>query len=526
MHRVGVSTGVVAQVGRVPGPRRAESPLDEDATRYLSTAAHLDEGYGRALIRHLLVREDRLPPVVDGVDLATVLRHAVAARSRRLYRDATIAAVVVVSTALAGWPVPCLLAWLAAVVVAVRALRPAETPAGRRSRAEFDDPAGPHRPRAGAQAALLALLVVGVLLGSLALTHADPLGLRGALHIAVPQTGADRVRRLIAPLAAALACWAAVFAEELAARSTIADRLSPGHFTPGRWLSAEPAWAQHSLAVLGARLAAAQAVRPPLAALGEPFLGAGRQALRRRWLIDLGPAATRSAPFDTEDLLDRACEALSAGLGPLDPGGPALVLVDDYPVAAGPALATRGDGELPVRLLPVPSTPARGHAAARRFRRVRVTRGAAGLTVTLFVGATAGNGLLQVELYGYVLAPVANRYRLADRLAPSWGWESVGACALRAVRRTPGRILAFPTSLGRTCVDPLVRRHAGAVARRAAEHGLELEAGARFDPRGAVAAAPGEDFFGDEDANLYLAAVERRVRNELRHLLPPEHADF
>jgi hypothetical protein len=58
-RRVGVSTGVVAQVGRVPGPRRPEQALDEDATRYLSTAAHLDEGYGRGLIRHLLVREDR-----------------------------------------------------------------------------------------------------------------------------------------------------------------------------------------------------------------------------------------------------------------------------------------------------------------------------------------------------------------------------------------------------------------------------------------------------------------------------------
>ena len=523
---MGVSTGVVAQVGRVPGPRRAESPLDEDATRYLSTAAHLDEGYGRALIRHLLVREDRLPPVAEGVDLATVVRHAVAARSRRLYRDATIVAVVAVATALGGWPVLTLLAWLVAVVLAVRALRPSETRAGRRSRAEYDDTSRPDRPRAGAQGALLALVVAGVLLVALTLTHTDPLGLRAALHITAPDTAADRLRRLVLPLAAVLGCWGAVFAEELAARSTIADGLSPGHFAPGRWLSAEPAWAQHSMAVLAARLAAAQAVRPPLTATGEPFLGAGRQALRRRWLIDLGPAASRSAPFDTEDLLDRACEALAEGLGPLDPGGPALALVDDYPVAAGPALATRGDGELPVRLLPVPTTPARGHTSARRFRRVRLTRGAAGLTVTVFVGASAGNGLLQVELYGYVLAPVADRYRIADRLAPSWGWESVGACAARAARRTPGRILAAPAGVWRTTVDPLVRRHSGAVARRAAEHGTELDAGARFDPRAAVSAAAGEDFFGDEDANLYLAVVERRVRTELRHLLPPGHADF
>ena len=516
---------MVAQVGRVPGPRRPESALDDDATRYLCTAAHLDEGYGRALIRHLLVREDRQPPLADGVDLATVVRHAVAARSRRLYRDGAILAVVVIATALGGWSVPCFLAWLAATVLAVRALRPSETNAGRRSRVEYADSPRGERPRAGAQAALFGLVFAGVVLTALALTHADPFGLRSALHITAPTTGYDRLRRLVAPAAAGLGCWIAVFAEELAARSTIADRLSPGHYTPGRWLSAEPAWAQHALGVLGARLASAQNVRPPLAATGEPFLGAGRQALRRRWLIDLGPAASRSAPFDTEDLLDRACEALADGLGPLDPGGPALVLVDDYPVAAGPALATRGDAELPVRLLPVPAAPARGHSSARRFRRVRITRGAAGLTVTVFVGATAGNGLLQVELYGYVLAPVANRYRLADRLGP-WGWESVGAAAARAARRTPGRVLATPASIWRTVTDPLVRRHYGAVARKAAEHGTELEAGARFDPRASAGADVGEDFFGDEDGNLYLAVVERRVRNELRHLLPPDRAEF
>jgi hypothetical protein len=150
---------------------------------------------------------------------------------------------------------------------------------------------------------------------------------------------------------------------------------------------------------------------------------------------------------------------------------------------------------------------------------------AAGLTVTVFVGATAGDGLLQVELYGYVLSPVANRYRLADRLGP-WGWESVGDSAARAARRTPGRILAAPAGIWRTVTDPLVRRQCGAVARKAAEHGTELDAGARFDPRGVVSAEAGEDFFADEDANLYLAVVERRVRNELRHLLPPDHADF
>ncbi|MBR7834009.1 hypothetical protein KDL01_12085 [Actinospica durhamensis] len=551
---MGVTTGVVAQVGRVPGPRRPDDgAADEDATRYLCTAAHMDERFGRALIRNLLVREDRQPAAARGVDLVTVARHAVAARTRRLYRDGAIAAVVVVATGLGGWPVPWVLVWLSAMVLAVRALsvpprgedappRPGPSAGGSvgtRSgapSASASGSGGASGPRtgavlaglrrgAGAQATLFLLAVFGGLMVILALSHADPFGLRETLHIPAPANTGDRLRRLGAPLAAAFGCWAAVFAEELAARSAVAERLAPGRFTPSRWLSAEPAWAQRAMGVLGARLAAAEAVRPPLAAPAEPFLGAGRQALRRRWLIELGPAASRSAPFDTEDLLDRACEALSEGLGPLDPGGPALVLVDDFPVAAGPALATRGDGDLPVRLLPMPAATSRGHSSARRFRRVRISRGAAGLTVTVFVGATAGNGLLQVELYGYVLAPVAGRFRIADRLTP-WGWESVGACAARAARRTPGRILSAPGALARTVADPLLRRHYGAVAQRAAQHGTELDAGARFDPRARVCADPGEDFFADEDANLYLAVVERRVRAELRHLLPAEQADF
>jgi len=515
---------------------------DEDATRYLCTAAHIDERFGRTLIRNLLVREDRQPAAASGVDLVTVARHAVAARTRRLYRDGAIAAVVIVSTALGGWPVPWMLVWLSAVVLAVRALsapargedpatRPAAGAAGSAA-ARTGTPAGNRanaivaglRRGAGAQATLFVLALFGALMVVLALSHADPFGLRQALHVPAPANTCDRLRRLAAPLAAGLGCWAAVFAEEISARSAVAERLAPGRFTPGRWLSAEPAWAQQAMGVLGARLAAAEAVRPPLAAPAEPFLGAGRQALRRRWLIELGPAASRSAPFDTEDLLDRACEALAGGLGSLA-AAPVTVVVDDFPVAAGPALATRGDGDLPVRLLPMPTAAARGHAGARRFRRVRISRGAAGLTVTVFVGATAGNGLLQVELYGYVLAPVAGRFRIADRLAP-WGWESVGACAARAARRTPGLILGAPAGLARTVSDPLLRRHCGAVAARAAQHGTELDAGALFDPRAQVCAEPGEDFFADEDANLYLAVVERRVRAEVRHLLPGEQADF
>jgi hypothetical protein len=53
-----------------------------------------------------------------------------------------------------------------------------------------------------------------------------------------------------------------------------------------------------------------------------------------------------------------------------------------------------------------------------------------------------------------------------------------------------------------------------------------VTAGARYDLREAVAAKTGTDRFADEDANLYLAVIERRVREELRPLLPAGRPEF
>ncbi|MGH6656964.1 MAG: hypothetical protein ACRDVE_17385, partial [Actinocrinis sp.] len=61
---------------------------------------------------------------------------------------------------------------------------------------------------------------------------------------------------------------------------------------------------------------------------------------------------------------------------------------------------------------------------------------------------------------------------------------------------------------------------------RAAAGGMTVTAGARFDVREQVAAKPGSDRFADEDANLYLAVIERRVRDELRPLLPTGSTEF
>jgi hypothetical protein len=516
--------GVMEQSGQPPTMLTASETTPrpdaaQDATRYLCAAAHLDPGFMRRVVRELLVAEHRLPIPVPQVDLATVVRHCLAARARLLYRDCALLTILAVTVGLAGWAAAAWYTWLAGLWLALRAAR-----------------TGSARNAAIFGAVLWSLAAIVVL--SLTLTRMNPFGLRAALHVAVPSQ-TDIAVWLGAPLVAGLCCWLVVFATEVSTYLTVAERLRRDRFTPGRWLSAEPPWAQHALAVLGERLADGRLERHPVVDPSTPFIGSGRAALRRRWLIDLGPAASRSAPFDTGDLLDRMCERLADGVASLDliAGAPARITVDACAISTGVALATyagqerdesrRGHWRNEVRLIPDPPTIFQhaGARSARPFRRIRISGDPAGLVVTGYLSATAGAGVLQVELYGHVLGPIAARYRKADR-TPSFGWATAAACVARATARLPYVVFTAPRSIGRTAADPVLRRRHRATLARAAQAGLGVDAGARFSIREAAAAPVGADRFADEDANLYLAFIERRIREELRPLLPSAPAEF
>ena len=517
---------------------------DQDATRYLSAAAHVDPEFARRVVRELLVAEQRLPVPAAGIDLVTVVRHCIAARSRRLYRDCVLILLPLVAAAVSFWAAVAWYVWLAGLRLLLRAGgigtgsdSPAiggvagsgtGTGAGSTAGAGTGAMAAPSAGvRAFARFAALLWSLLAVLLFALAATHTDPYGLRKAWGISAPSAG--RVALWVGvPAAAAFCCWLAVFADEVAAFVTVAERLRRDRYTPSRWLSAEPAWAQHALAVLGERLADPRVGHHPLTDPANPFVGAGRQVLRRRWLIELGPAASPSAPFDTADLLDRICERLAEGLGPLDPAdalrGRGGVRVDECAISTAPALATRLE-QGQVRLIPDARAASHRDAGPRSYRRVRIGGDPTGLTVTAHLGATAGAGLLQVELYGHVLAPIAARYRVADH-TPPFGWVAAFRCAVRATARLPHAVFGAPRGVLRTAADPVLRRRSRAMLAQAAAAGLTVAAGARFDAREAAAAPTGTDRFADEDANLYLAVIERRVREELRPLRPAGSNEF
>ncbi|MBP2476061.1 hypothetical protein JOF53_004933 [Crossiella equi] len=69
--------------------------VEDETTRYLCSAAHLDQEFADNAIRETLVEPTRAVPPTPGVDLPAVLREAVAARTRRWVRDALLFACLV-----------------------------------------------------------------------------------------------------------------------------------------------------------------------------------------------------------------------------------------------------------------------------------------------------------------------------------------------------------------------------------------------------------------------------------------------
>src|SRR5579875_3283520 len=185
-----------------------QAVADHDTTRYLCAAAHLNPSFARRAVRELLVAEQRFPAAVHPVDLVTVARHCIAARSRRLYLDIALCAIVLIAAAFSPWAVLAWGTWLAGLWLLLRGVREAGGSAG------------------GMVLRLVALMwaVTALVVVVLAVTNADPFGIRSTWHLALP--GPDGPLRWVGvPAAAILCCWLAVSAEEASSYLTVTERL-------------------------------------------------------------------------------------------------------------------------------------------------------------------------------------------------------------------------------------------------------------------------------------------------------------
>lgn len=138
------SPAVAAPLGRQQGNRFAR-----DATRYLCAAVQTDSVLTERTIRMIVDEEHRAVASSPGIDLATVLKYALAARERQLVRDVVLAVleIVCVVTLVAGVPAALLLVIVVAwIVVLIESLVTSYGVLAPRLRREKFDPAQAPEP--------------------------------------------------------------------------------------------------------------------------------------------------------------------------------------------------------------------------------------------------------------------------------------------------------------------------------------------------------------------------------------------
>ena len=529
------------------------APGDE-ATRYLCAAAHVDPGFARRALAEFVFDDGRAPAPGNGVDEILVLRHCLTARARRLHRDTALCVVLAVVALVSPWTVAAWVVWVAGLRVlgggrggaagsGAGAGDPLGTagpsgpltgpPDGSVPGERLPGPAGaaggPGSSGAHGNSALVrfvaVLWVVGGIFGIVVASGlARPFG-DGFVARADPDSVSPLAAWLLIPGAAALVAWIIILIEALAARHVLVDRLRRDRFGTHRWVSTETVWARRALAELAAR---GGGDRHVMADPARPFAGSGRYVLKKRWLLETGPIR-----FDVDDLVERVTERLAAGVVGLDPEGLLeSVEWDDVAVETGPVLVTGQTGDASLKLLPAGRpgpAGAKGAPAARVFRRFRIAADPAETVVTAYLTGYSAPGLALIELHGLVLEPIAAAYRVVDRMA-SLGVASMASVTWAATRNFVPTVALAPRNAVVAAADPLRRKHRRAMLDRSAASGLAAASGARTSLRemgvakgmgpGAGALVDREGaVFAREDANLCLAVVERRVREELRPLV-------
>ncbi len=516
-------------------PRHAHS----EATRLLSAGAHLSADFRRRVVDELVGHAERPVAPSLGLDVLTVLAHALRARRRELYAALALlliwALFVAVETRMPereAAPVPetsgitvfgidlgslsvsgaapyiyaglCLVLLLARLVLGKPAPRPgvSEPPSPFRSL-----PPGGWLRRS---------------VGSL-LTFAGRLGMLVYWAVAVDGV-ADDPFPLIFPLALALVVWVhrmtqeTLLREELGRDSFAGARPTPLPDTPRlRRVREAAAREQHAKGAL---------YDPYL-----PFVGAGSPHQPWSFALELkrekpNGTLTGKRLGDTEvpaqgappeltarrviDLVRGPLEALrkAAAEGSVDRLRD-LELDEFVYLPAGPG---REEG------FHTPESVA-GHIAAaageggegrRHFLRIRIGAWDEQIVVTVFVRVHTQGRMLVLEVLPHVLGPVREEFRAADALAPAPGPADVARGAVRALAAAPTELLTLLWGGARTAV---------AVPRTAWEAPERGAPGAPLVSVRELGSAEGFSLFQEMDVSRYVKTVQDRIASGVRDAL-------
>jgi hypothetical protein len=423
--------------------QRASAPrFARDVTRYLCTAVHTDTKFARQAVEQIVEEPRRAVASSPGVDLACVLRHALAARRRQVGRDAVLALVllIIVITLPISFGTSLYLGFLVAwIIVAIESLSVHYGVVARQLKRENFAPDQAPQP-----------------------------------------TGTEKRRRI----------------EEIERR----DRGNVVVFS-----------------------------------LYAPFVGYGQATSTWSFALDTArpEEGEQIVPFTVHELNDH----LAARVGDLKLPG---VHVENLLLVNGGDLLYGVDDRTRSELLPDDAGPPServspdllselredGKGRARPYLAIRVTGWSGELAATLFLRcALLSDGkMLFIEGSSSLLAPVRERYRIADQLLDTptfrqW-WALVGRAGLRA----PGLLVQAPFSAVAGMFGPLIEHRKQRRQAREIRH-RQFNYGASFSIRDAASDQLYYRYFQQLDRELYAKTVEHRVLDALVEFMEDHNID-
>ncbi|MCP2261872.1 hypothetical protein LX15_005599 [Streptoalloteichus tenebrarius] len=494
---------------------------DDEATRHLSAAAHLDENFADNAIEEFLAEPRRAVPPSPGVDAAVVLREALAARRRRVLRDTAVLVLFLVILIIA--PVTAV-AWIAVAVVwlMVHGMSAAA------ARVRGGSPPGSARTGLVTATILVALLFF--------LVNALSPPTTGYGRRSTYRDPVDEAVDAVAPGVAVFLLLAVMLAVLLADRLAL-RHLLVNHFTYGRFRQPQPqdgrldhalrasGWQPHAQRL---QLIANAGQRGNLVVHDgwRAFVGSG--SLSRSWSIAVRLRRDEEAGDDEEptplspvELYDRVADELKRmrASDNLAPGLRLRELSDsEHVVVSARSLIRYRHEELACHILPSPaSTPAnwlptevvrglteRSPEWIRYYRCFRVETWHKELVISSYLHIGCDERTLYVEWNAFQLNPVAPYYARGE-----WAEARLSNAVARALVdlvAMPGTVFRRLRTIFRVVRE--VARRNGIFSEQAI---LPSTYGSRRSIRELAAGRHGETYFHEMDGIRHVKLMERRA---------------
>ncbi|MEU6533060.1 hypothetical protein ABZ869_28160 [Streptomyces sp. NPDC046928] len=520
----GMTTGPVHMpVGSAPG----------DVTRYLCTAAYVDEQFADRVVEEVLADEAGAVAPSPDVDLVPVVRHCLTARELRQRRDLRLTgAFALVAVFAPLW-----------VLFSLVLLSTARRTGGRPSLATR----GHHQPESrvligiGVSAAVMVLVAFYVGHG----ISATPVSGLAAWLLGAYGGGVPAVLASIA--AVAFAC-ATVVRHDLAVDGLLRTTMTREAFPR----QPRPTVPRHKW--IADRLTAireAQSGNVTVYGGYTPFVGyAGTTS---KWSIavpllpadDAGGVKARPAvpePFTVTDLVDHVRERLGtvAGRGTedgaADDGADTLrsLYVEDRVFVSGTAIGdderfTSGTGLAPVARLPQPEVRRiieRPAGAVRHQLAVHVPLWGGDVVPSVFLHFSTSGRTLHLHCDNHVLGPVRADYHVVDRLRGKPGDDARRGLLITALSRTGPAFLAAPFRAVRYARFETRHHRRMMDELKAMEQDPVFDFGARVSVREMALSPDYHNYFQVVDAGRITSLVERHTLAALREFLDSRGYDI